>query len=514
MPARCRAPPPGAARRAAPHPRWHGRRRPAPPGADLPTTSGLAPILFRDLLALHAGGVGGRGAVTRSALPGAPRGWPSQTAAAATAACRTCSPASTSRPWSPSARIRRDGCCSPDRAELTLDDDVWLASPAGAGSRWHRRTSRWGGASSSAPSPGVMMLWSGPRSRVGHPRCRASRRWSACSSRPRPPACTCDRTSRRARRSTGCSAHVDLLDHTHAPAAGGDRWGRPVRTRWSWSRTRPRRRAAVALPPMGQIGRVALQDATHYPLSGHRRSGVGADGRTVETLRLRVDRTAPLIADVDVATIAAPARPGGDLRDRLVADVSVLGSDGRGRSGRPPGRAWCPPSRSPPRARRPPRREPGGRRAATTASPAQWPVPGRRLVAARPGRRSRRGRGPAPLGRPRWRWSACTYRRPRAARGAVGVDGRRRGATIALTPPFSPWMWFARTTGTRAKSRRRRRRRQRRLRHLHVGVDPKGRSHHGRSGTASRADAGHVPHRGRAPAAQRRRSASTCRCGS
>ena len=308
-----------------------------------------APILFRDLLALHAGGV------AAEALPPAPPyrahlAWlASQDPAAATAAWQdalagldeptlVAAPGSggTAAPTSPT---------SPDRAELTLDDDVVHAL---VGLARRRRVTLasvleagWGlvvgaltgrddvvvGATLSGRSPEVPGVEAMVGLLINTVPARVT--W-----RPdEPVGAVLDRLQ---------SWHVDLLDHTHvhlaalqrAVTGGGDLFDTLVVVE-----NTPLDEAAVRLAAGGlEIGRVALQDATHYPLSLIAVPGVGADGRTVEALRLRVDRTAPLVADVDAATIATwlrrvlAAMAADDATP--VADVSVLGPGERAAAAR------------------------------------------------------------------------------------------------------------------------------------------------------------------------------------
>ena len=308
-----------------------------------------APILFRDLLALHAGGV------AAEALPPAPPyrahlAWlASQDPAAATAAWQdalagldeptlVAAPGSggTAAPTSPT---------SPDRAELTLDDDVVHALVGLARRRGVTLASvleaGWGlvvgaltgrddvvvGATLSGRSPEVPGVEAMVGLLINTVPARVT--W-----RPdEPVGAVLDRLQ---------SWHVELLDHTHvhlaalqrAVTGGGDLFDTLVVVE-----NTPLDEAAVRLAAGGlEIGRVALQDATHYPLSLIAVPGVGADGRTVEALRLRVDRTAPLVADVDAATIATwlrrvlAAMAADDATP--VADVSVLGPGERAAAAR------------------------------------------------------------------------------------------------------------------------------------------------------------------------------------
>ena len=130
---------------------------------------------------------------------------------------------------------------------------------------------------------------------------------------------------------------VDLLDHQHvglaplqrAVAGGGDLFDSLV----VFENT-PLDLAALrgAAGPV-TVGAVAVHDATHYPLSLVAVPTLAADGRTVDGLRLRVDRTAPLAAAVDAGRVGAwlTRLLGGMAEDpdAAVGDLSMLTPDER-----------------------------------------------------------------------------------------------------------------------------------------------------------------------------------------
>ena len=243
-----------------------------------------APILFRDLLALHAGGEAARRCRPPRPTGRISHGWRARTPRPPPPPGRTRSPASTSRPWSPrpdpAGRLRPT---SPDRAELTLDDDVVHALVGLARRRGVTLASvleaGWGlvvgaltgrddvvvGATLSGRSPEVPGVEAMVGLLINTVPARVT--W-----RPdEPVGAVLDRLQ---------SWHVDLLDHTHvhlaalqrAVTGGGDLFDTLVVVE-----NTPLDEAAVRLAAGGlEIGRVALQDATHYPLVAHRRRPASA----------------------------------------------------------------------------------------------------------------------------------------------------------------------------------------------------------------------------------------------
>ncbi len=351
----------GRAAAGAVHPGPAGRR-PPPPGADVPPHPGRR-LVGADPVPRPAGAPrgrrDGRGAAARRALPRPPglAGRPRRRGRHRRLAGRP----GRRRRADPRRRARRehpvDGlpaedrtAGAPDRSELVLGTAEVAALVALA----RRRGVTLG--TVSAGGLGARRRRPDRTRRRGHrghglgPLARGARRrgrWSGCSSTPSRPGCRGGRTSPPAPCSTGCSPGTSTCSTTStwaSPASSGrsPAAGELFDTLVVFENT-PLDAAAVRRAGGGlEVGRVDVHDATHYPLSLVAVPGVGPDGRTVESLRLRVDRTTALVADVDAATVATLAAP-------------------------PAGREW--PQTTPPPVRRPvgPRR-PSDRRALDAAA--------------------------------------------------------------------------------------------------------------------------------------------------